>query len=225
MGGGVLIPKKARYRSTTGRVLGETIYVLPAGRSTCSCACPLALAFVVLVAEAVVGQAFATAIVLGVAAAFTALVAAPLATALPPDGVGHCVERLDWGRWIVAGDNKLGGDRDLLGRFVANYHAQAGAGSDCGWEGVVHQLPVLILAFERHARDVQGAFTDIADGDCSFGAAARLDAAEAQRAGHGQLARGCLTSDCDRVWAVGVTTRHGDRGGLGERWFLAQWGE
>jgi hypothetical protein len=129
------------------------------------------LVLVVLVAAAVVGLTLTTAIARGVAAAVAALVAALPATALVPDGVGHSVQRRDRRGWIVASDDQFGGDRDLLGGFVANYDAQARAGSDRRWEGIVDQLPVLVLALERNARDVQGAFTDVADGDRPFGGA------------------------------------------------------
>jgi hypothetical protein len=84
---------------------------------------------------------------------------------------------------FVAGDDQFRGDRDLLGCLVANHDTQARAWSKGGRERGCSPVPVFVLALERYARDVQGAFTDVAGGDGSFGAAAGLDAAETERAG------------------------------------------
>jgi hypothetical protein len=71
----------------------------------------------------------------------------------------------------------------LLGRLVADDEAEAGPRRQRRREGIVDQLPVPVPPLERHTAHIERAFPHVADGDRPLGPAARLHAAEAERAG------------------------------------------
>ena len=138
-----------------------------------------------------------TIVVVTVATAFPAILAVLPAAAVVPDRVGQHVHGYDRIDRIVAGDDQLATFRAFLGGLVADQDIEARAGMERCREGVVDQPPVLALALEGYASDMQFAVADVADRDGSLGTATSLDAAEAGRSGYGDLPGRCKSGKRD----------------------------
>jgi hypothetical protein len=137
----------------------------------------------------IVGAAFTAGVVMTfVAAALSAVLATAFAAALAPDCVSHYVQRFDRRNRIVARDDQLASDGTFLHRFVADDNAQARAGMQYRRKWIVDQLPETALPFKRDARHIQAAFAHVADGQRTFGTAARFYSAETKRTAHRDFA-------------------------------------
>src|SRR5450755_2684417 len=74
---------------------------------------------------------------------------------------------------------------------------------------IVNQLPVVILAFEFHAQNMQVALAHVADGDDTFGTRTRRNAAEAGGPGDRNLAAGRVAADRDTGRAGRIVAEDG----------------
>jgi hypothetical protein len=139
-----------------------------------------------------------------------AILATLLAAAVVPNRVSHHVQGFDGGARIVALDDKFATSRTLFRGLVANDDAQARTRVQGRREGVVDQLPVMVLALERNAGHMELAVAHITDGYGALGTAAGLHSAEARRAGDRELARRCVARDGDGPRASWVVAEDRD---------------
>jgi len=130
----------------------------------CRPASVVVLIVIFLVLTTVVGSSLATTFRMAfVATTLPAIIAALLAAALVPDGVSHHVQSFDWSNRVVARDDQLTAYRTFFGGFVSNDNAQTRTWMQRRRERIVDQLPMTVLALERHARHVQVAIADVTD--------------------------------------------------------------
>src|SRR5689334_12846465 len=89
--------------------------------------------------------------------------------------VSRDVHRLDRLDRVVALDDQFAALR-LAASLVPDDHAETAAGRQDGWERITRQRQVAALPAESDAADVQGAGTDVADGDGRLRASAAFRA-------------------------------------------------
>src|SRR5262245_44365736 len=116
----------------------------------------------VVVAAAVLDAAATTMIGMTlIAAPLLAVVTVSFAAAFVPDGVGQQVQCLDRCDRVVAGDHKVARTRASFRGLVSNDDAEARTGVQRRREGVVDQLPILVLAAESDAGHVQATIAHV----------------------------------------------------------------